>query len=422
MPSRDIQTSTIYCGDNLDRLRSMPDECVDLIYLDPPFFSNRNYEVIWGDEAEVRSFQDRWEGGIQVYIAWMRERVQQLHRVLKPEGSMYLHCDWHASHYLKVMVDDVFERGNFLNNVVWLYGLGGSSARYWPRKHDDLLWYSKTRNGHYFQATRVPALSQRMKGQDKKAPDYWDIPTINNQAKERLGYPTQKPEALLHQVIESSSRPGDIVMDPSAGCGTALVVAQRLQRRWVGIEISPTAVELMTRRMSMVGASGVSVIGMPTTPDDLRLLKPFEFQNWVINRFIGTHSQRKSGDMGIDGFSFFHRYPIQVKQSDGVGRNVVDNFETAVRRNGDDTGYIVAFSFTRGAREESARVYAADKLTIKLVTVEDLLKNVPDLANSSTQGGTLFAEVPLAPPRDASSRPSVEELVRSERGEKGGSP
>jgi DNA modification methylase len=146
MPAaRDIQTNTIYCDDNLDRLRAMPDECVDLIYLDPPFFSNRNYEVIWGDEAEVRSFQDRWDGGMHVYIAWMRDRMFQLHRVLKPTGSLYLHCDWHASHYLKVMVDEIFERGNFLNNVVWLYGLGGSSKRYWPRKHDDLLWYSKTR-------------------------------------------------------------------------------------------------------------------------------------------------------------------------------------------------------------------------------------------------------------------------------------
>jgi hypothetical protein len=219
----------------------------------------------------------------------------------------------------------------------------------------------------------------------------------------------------MHQVIESSSRPGDIVMDPFAGCGTTLVVAERLKRRWVGIEISPTAVELMTRRMSTVGARGVSVVGMPTTPDDLRLLKPFEFQNWVINRFIGTHSQRKSGDMGIDGFSFFHRYPIQVKQSNRVGRNVIDNFQTAIRRNGDTAGYVVAFSFTKGAREEVARARAVERLDIKLVTVANLLASVPDLAESTAQSGQLFTEIPLAMPRDASTRPSVAALVRSER-------
>lgn len=413
--TRSFETSTLYCDDNLDRLRAMPDECVDLIYLDPPFFSNRNYEVIWGDEAEVRSFQDRWEGGIHVYVSWMRDRMMQLRRLLKPTGSIYLHCDWHASHYLKVMMDDVFDRGNFLNNVVWLYGLGGSSDRYWPRKHDDILWYSKEKDQHYFQATRVAATSQRMKGETKKSPDYWDIPTINNMAKERLGYPTQKPEALLQQVIESSSRPGDVVLDPFAGCGTALVVAERLRRRWVGIDISPTAVELMRRRMGRIGAASISVVGMPTSVDDLRLLKPFEFQNWVINRFVGTHSPRKSGDMGIDGFSFFNRYPIQVKQSEKVGRNVVDNFETAIRRNGDTAGYIVSFSFTRDAREEVARARLSDGLNIKLVTVADLLVDVPDLQDAESSTGELFSEAPLIAAREPAARPTAEELLESGR-------
>lgn len=227
-PMRFVDTGVIYCDDNLERLRQFPDECVDLIYLDPPFFSNRNYEVIWGDEAEVRSFEDRWEGGIHVYINWMRERMLELHRVLRPTGSIYLHCDWHAVHYLKQMMDDIFGSRNFLNHVVWCYGLGGSSDRYWPRKHDDLLWYSKEYDGHYFEATRVPATSQRMKGESKKAPDYWEIPTINNMARERLGYPTQKPEALLERIIGSSSQRGQVVLDPFAGCGTTQVIAQRL--------------------------------------------------------------------------------------------------------------------------------------------------------------------------------------------------
>lgn len=411
MSSPSEQVSTIYCGDNLDRLRRMQSDSVDLIYLDPPFFSNRNYEVIWGDEAEVRSFQDRWEGGINVYIEWIHERMMHLHRVLKPTGLIYLHCDFHASHYLKVMMDDVFGRNNFLDNVVWLYGLGGSSARYWPRKHDDLLFYAKDANQPYhFEATRIPATSQRMKGQDKKAPDYWDIPTINNMAKERLGYPTQKPEALLAQVIGSSSTRGSVVLDPFAGCGTALVVAQQLGRQWIGMDISPTAVDLMTRRMGRVGARNITVLGMPSGADDVRKLKPFEFQNWVINRFIGTHSRRKSGDMGIDGYSFFHQLPIQVKQSDSVGRNTVDNFQTAVRRDGKDGGYIVAFSFTKGSYEEAARARLSEQLNIRLVTVEELLNSVPDLHDASSDA--LFAgELPLVIPRDADTRPSATELL-----------
>src|SRR5579859_7029763 len=114
-----LETGIIFCADNLDRLPEIPDECIDLIYLDPPFFSNRVYEVIWGDEAEVRSFEDRWEGGIQHYIAWMEDRVRELHRVLRENGSLYLHCDPTASHYIKIMLDSIFGIRNFRNEIVW---------------------------------------------------------------------------------------------------------------------------------------------------------------------------------------------------------------------------------------------------------------------------------------------------------------
>jgi hypothetical protein len=343
----------------------------------------------------------------------MRERVIELKRVLKPTGSMYLHCDWHASHYLKVMLDDVFGTSNFLNNIVWLYGLGGSSTRYWPRKHDDIFWYSKSPNGQYFEADRVPARSVRMKGQEKKATDYWDIPSINNMAKERLGYPTQKPEALLERVIRSSSQPNDVVLDPFAGCGTTQVVAHRLGRQWVGIDISPTAVELMRRRIAKIGATA-TLVGMPVSDEQLKALKPFEFQNWVIQRFNGTHSSRKSGDMGVDGYSFFEHLPIQVKQSQGVGRNVIDNFETAVEREGKAKGYIVAFTFTKNAREEVARVKAAKGLEIQLVTVADLLADKTDLVTPSGAGALLGEDIPLVAPRPKDKLPSAEQLMDSD--------
>lgn len=139
-----LETGVLYRDDNLNRLRLLPDRSVDLIYLDPPFFSNRFYEVIWGDEAEVRSFEDRWEGGINVYINWMQDRMVEMHRILKDTGSLYLHCDWHASHYLKVMVDTVVGARNFVNDIVWRRtGAHNKPGRYGP-VHDTILFYKKT--------------------------------------------------------------------------------------------------------------------------------------------------------------------------------------------------------------------------------------------------------------------------------------
>lgn len=438
-----LETGVIYCDDNLHRLSQFPAECVDLIYLDPPFFSNRHYEVIWGDEAEVRSFEDRWEGGVQVYVNWMRERVIELRRVLKPSGSLYLHCDWHASHYLKQMLDDVFGanlRGNgsgFQNEIVWYYRGGGVSPRRWGRRHDTIFFYTKGKNWTFnvdpvrteYSEAVMESLPSRYdksyRGErvysgyrpnplGKHPDDVWPLqPLMPSDKKERLGYPTQKPETLLERIIEASSNNDDIVLDPFAGCGTALVAAHKLRRQWIGIDISPTAVGLMKRRMEKVGAEAVKLVGMPVTAEQLRALKPFEFQNWVIQRFNGTHSPKQSGDMGIDGYSFLEHLPIQVKQSTGIGRNVVDNFETAVERSGKHKGYIVGFSFTRGAYEEAARAKAQKSMEIELVQVKDLLEDTSELVTPVT--GRLIEDVPLPTPRV--DRPSADELVASDRRE-----
>lgn len=424
--SASLQTNVIYCDDNLQRISKLPRESVDLVYLDPPFFSNRTYEVIWGDEAEVRSFEDRWQGGINVYIDWMRERVLELHRVLKDTGSFYLHCDWHASHYLKVMLDGVFGDDHFRNEVVWCYRGGGVSKRWWGRKHDVILFYTKGRTWT-FNPQYVPYSESTMQVTGRTGrrvnkseinlergghmPDWWtDLNALQTWSPERLGYPTQKPVGLLERIVQASSNPGDVVLDPFCGCGTTIVAAHQQKRQWIGIDISPTAVELMRRRLAKLGVTA-DLIGMPITDADLRALKPFEFQNWAIQQFNGTHSPRKSGDMGIDGYSWFEHLPIQVKQSDGVGRNVIDNFETAIERGGKMTGYIVAFGFGRGAREEVARVKLAKGMTIHLVTTEDMLG--PDWRPPGGQA-TLLEPVLLTPPRPASALPSVEELMASE--------
>lgn len=230
--------NVLYCGDNLDWLRKMPEECIDLVYADPPFFSNRNYEVIFNDGAEIRSFKDRWQGGIYHYIGWMKERCVEIQRILKPTGSFYLHCDWHAGHYLKVMLDDVFGYNNFVNEIVWCYETGGRATNYFPKKHDTIFWYCKSSKYNFFydqvalsrdfstmhEVVLVDEDGRQYQRNIKNGKEYryyldkgvlpndwWtDIQALNPSAKERLGYPTQKPEALLERIIETSSGGGTL--------------------------------------------------------------------------------------------------------------------------------------------------------------------------------------------------------------------
>ena len=407
-----LSKNLLICGDNLNALDDLIKKGikVDLIYLDPPFFSNKHYEVVWGDEAEVRSFKDRWAGGINVYVEWMKERIAKMYDVLKDTGSFYLHCDWHAGHYLKVMLDDIFGYRNFQNEIVWDYGARATVRKSgFPRKHDILLFYIKSIK-YYFNPLYKPYKDPQMKRYNKidsegkryalikrrrtdgtiyygkcypkeGAPetDVWSIPLMASTSSERLGYPTQKPEALLERIIRASSREGDLVLDPFCGCGTAMAVAQRLKRKWIGIDISPTAIALIEKRLGKLGAvkgEDFEVIGMPTTLSELRVLEPFEFQNWVINEMRAKQSKKLSSDFGLDGYYdktiFTERAGIQVKQSESVGRNVVDNFETALSRGKFSRGFIVAFSFSKGANEEAARV-KGEGLDIRLIKVEDLL-------------------------------------------------
>lgn len=487
----DLETGVLYCEDNIDRLARLPSESVDLIYLDPPFFSDRNYEVIWGDEAEVRSFEDRWAGGINYYVGWMRKRAAHMHRVLKPHGSIYLHCDPKASHYLKVMMDAIFGIEKFRTEIVWKRSSAHNDTKQGRRQHgrvhDTILFYSKgdewTWNPVYtpydeeyvdqFYKYEEPGTGRRYRLGDLTGPggaskgnpryevmgvtrfwrytkekmqdliaqgrvvqrkpggvpaykryldempgvslqDLWtDVKPIGARAAERLGYPTQKPEALLERILEASSNPGDVVLDPFCGCGTTLAVAERLGRRWIGIDISLTAVEIMKARLMRMGVEKVPTVNMPDTEADLRKLKPFEFQNWVIRKVDGTHSARKSGDMGVDGFSFFDHLPIQIKRSERVGRPVVDNFETAVERYGADSGFIVAFSFTKGAYEEAARAANANGVRVQLVTVGELLKGSSELVAPLLNRQVIDLKLPKVRPKDA--RPPVRQLIGSDK-------
>ena len=394
------KTNKLICGDNLEELAKFPKESIDLIYIDPPFFTHKQYEVVWDDEAEVRSYKDRWEGGIEHFISWLKPRVQAMYEVLKPTGSFYIHCDWHANAHIRIMLDEIFSEENFQNEIIWAYRTGGATKRRWSRKHDNIYFYTKS-DKYTFNLSKEriyydkPFFSPQQDEQgrwyaDVLPVDVWEIPAVINVSKERVGYPTQKPEALLERIIEASSNKGDLVLDAFCGCGTTIAVAQRLGRRWIGIDISPTAIKVIKDRFKK-GLEGTGqrvaritegidyiVVGVPTTIEEVKKLEPFEFQNLVvIDKMRANLSRKKVGDMGLDGY-----YPrsvlteeagIQVKQSDGVGRNVVDNFETALKRAGYKKGYIVAFSFSKGAYEEVARIKNKEGLEIKLITIEELL-------------------------------------------------
>jgi DNA modification methylase len=367
----DLPANRLIWGDNLHVMRQLPSESIDLIYIDPPFFSGRQYNIIFGDQNEVRSFTDIWEGGMPGYLIWLNARLYEMKRLLKKTGSIYVHCDWHASHYIKVEMDKIFGYENFLNEVVWCYGLGGSSNRYWPRKHDVILWYSKVKDGHFFEPDLVPATSMRMAGQLKKAPDYWDIPTINNMAKERIGYPTQKPEALLERIIKSSCPPGGIVGDFFCGGGTTPAVAQRLGRRWIACDQSRVAVAVTADRL-IRGAQQLQMdLAIPDFTVEywgvyearrLSQMPEGEFRPFIL-RCFGATPNTAPNEPHIHGYK--GSVPVWVCPPDAryeVRHTDVVAFANAVRRSirykQSDLrdGVMLGWAFTPEARE------AADKL------------------------------------------------------------
>jgi site-specific DNA-methyltransferase (adenine-specific) len=293
----------LYYGDNLDILRRyVKDETIDLVYLDPPFNSNQDYNVLFAEQdgsrsaAQIQAFKDSWrwdqeaanaymeivEAGGKVsqamqafrqmlgandmlaYLAMMTPRLVELQRVLKATGSIYLHCDPTASHYLKILMDAIFGVRNFRNEIIWFYKTGGASKRHFSRKHDVILFYAKT-DDYVFNAQKEKSYMMHEYGFKKSdfqkdergqytwvyMKDVWEIPSIGSADSQRLGYPTQKPLALLERIIGASTNPGDVVLDPFCGCGTTIDAAQRLDRRWIGIDITSIAIELTKARLGI---------------------------------------------------------------------------------------------------------------------------------------------------------------------------
>ena len=286
-----ILPKTIFTGDNLPIMRGMNSQSIDLIYLDPPFNSNANYAAPIGSKAAGAEFKDTWtlsdidiawldlietkhpalnrvihaamNNSDKAYLIYMATRLLQMKRILKDTGSIYLHCDPTMSHYLKLVMDAVFGKRNFQGEIIWGYRTQGVSKKHFPRKHDVILHFAKVKNPTYnplmqriiyekpFRHTKIDSEGRHYA--DVYVRDVWDddpeTKALISQAKERTGYPTQKPLALLDRIIKASSNVDDTVFDPFCGCATTLVAADRLHRNWVGIDISPKASELVVSRI-----------------------------------------------------------------------------------------------------------------------------------------------------------------------------
>ncbi len=469
-------------GDNLEIMQKMESESVDLIYLDPPFFSNRNYEVIWGDKGEIRSFEDRWSGGIDHYIAWLKERVAEMHRLLKPTGSIYLHCDWHADAYIRVFIlDKLFGENNYRNKITWkratTHNDSKQGAKHFGRVCDYIYLYNKnfqnaTFNTIFDEYTKEytdvtyskiePITNRRFKSSDLSAAKpggdtlyewkgklppknrYWayskenmekfeeegriyystagkpylkhyldEMPGVSiddlwlncnfKTKSERIGYPTQKPEAFMERIIKSATNEGNIVLDPFVGGGTTVVMAEKLNRQWIGIDQSVAAIkvtEMRLNKMQNLFSAPFSVQLHKYDYDTLRYKDAFEFEKWIVEQFDGLSNIKQRNDFGMDGKKR-DGTPIQVKRSDNIGRNVVDNFFSAVMRydkalyeknkvSENPIGYIIAFSFGKGAVQEVARLKNEENVIIKLVTVEEIvpIAKKPKISVSIDDKGT----------------------------------
>ncbi|WHZ18016.1 MAG: Type III restriction-modification system methylation subunit [Rhodanobacteraceae bacterium] len=319
--SPELPPHQLYLGDNLYVLRGLPSESIDLIYIDPPFFSNRTYTQIWGDDNEVRSFGDIFQDGMFSYLAWLNARLWEMKRVLKSTGSIYVHCDWHASHYIKCEMDKIFGYGNFVNEVVWHYNRWTAASRTFQRMHDSIFWYAKGADWIYNMQFKDYAEGSKRAHEERgyiqrgsfiskpnpkgvAADDVWDF-NFAARSSERIGYPTQKPEFIVERILCASSNGDNVVADFFMGGGTTGAVAMKLGRRFIGCDISRVAVSVTASRMIEVGEqlSGVTVTAR-TDPTLGLKSKEKEIADIRIG-YVGSYPMEKFRGIGHDEFVKF---------------------------------------------------------------------------------------------------------------------
>ena len=422
----------LFFGDNLHIMRQLPSESIDLIYIDPPFFSGRNYNVIFGDKNETRSFSDIWEGGMPGYLVWLNARLLEMRRLLKPTGSIYVHLDWHAVHYVKVEMDKIFGVDNFRNEIIWHYRRYTATSRNYQRLHDTILLYTKSgawsfrdqyeeyaetagkADSHYKQDEEGRWYRwQKRRGQEpykvflnpegKKVGDVWLLQHINASDKERIGYPTQKPEELLERIINASSPESGVVADFFSGGGTTPIVAQRLNRRWIGCDQSRIAVAITADRMVKAVEDKIGALlpipdftvehwGIYEAPK-LETYSADKFREFVVRAFGG---RTESVSPAIHGVRYgIPLYVGEPSRRSRIGKDDVARFAKAVyEERRANHGVMLGWNFGPDARK-AAEILAArenkriDFVRLSLVRLEDD-EYREHVVNKSKDYGTLL--------------------------------
>jgi DNA modification methylase len=424
---KNLEPNQLLFGDNLHIMRALPSNSIDLIYIDPPFFSGRNYNVIFGDSNEVRSFTDIWEGGMPGYLIWLNARLLEMKRLLKPTGTIFVHCDYHASHYIKIEMDKIFGYEKFRNELIWIYeGREAKAPSQFNRKHDVILYYTKSKESTFnykqiltpLKETSRKALS-RYQDEDGKyfilrykvgggfapinkegkdtyrqyvpegvTPRDWFFVDYSRKS-ERIGYPTQKPEELLEKLIKVATNKGDVVADFFCGGGTTSAVAQKLERRWITSDISKVAVSVTRDRIlkDVIGKNGeardnkeiqqslgkvpdimIANWGVYEVPEIVKM-KEDTFRNFIISAYNGRLT---SSEGLIHGYK--QAIPLYIgspSQEESITeKQVIEFAKDIVKRRGHHQGIMIAWGFTPGARNVAQQLAAQHAVAIDFVKLQ----------------------------------------------------
>lgn len=525
----------LYYGDNLNVLRDLPGDHVDLIYLDPPFNSNAGYNQLFkspdgsGSTAQIEAFNDTWHWGdtaedayqavrrspnaaaaqmlsamrgflgendMMAYLAMMAVRLIELHRVLKPTGSLYLHCDPTASHYLKILLDGIFGAENFKNEITWKRTSAHSDGGKYGRNTDIVLFFAKSKQWTWNQVfssydekyvegfrnldpdgrrwTDADATAKGLSGggydyEYKGIRSLWryplktmekldaenrlhftknggirlkryldeakglpvqalwdDIPPLNSQSQERLGYPTQKPVALLERILSASSNPGDVVLDPFCGCGTTVHAAEKLGRKWIGIDVTHLAIGLIEKRLRDAFPNvQFTTHGVPQDIHAARDLAGrgrdngnyyFEFEKWALSLIDAQpgNLSKKGADKGIDGNLWFGktgRAIISVKAGENIGVGMVRDLRGVIEREKADLGVLLTLNppkSTMTAEAAAAGQFAMDGFSpvprLQIVTIEDAMRLRERVVQLPARRADSFRRAPREEDRSAQGR------------------
>lgn len=480
----DPTKNTVVCGDNLEWLNWLDNETIDLCYIDPPFFSGQDKDIVWKNGSELRSFGDKFKGDVRYYIEWIEPRLELIKEKLKKTGSIFLHCDHHASHRLRCSLDKIFGSNCFVNEIIWKRTVGGgnTSKNQFGVTTDTIFYYTKSISEGYFDIhyekyddsylkshyssvdkkgrpyqfgdMTSPSYNpntiyeykgykppkngwrwtlEKMKEMDEKGCIYFpedktkrlrqiryldeqkgvpfsnlwcDIPPVNSQAKERIGYPTQKPEALIKRIIECASKEEDVVLDCFSGGGTTAKVCADLNRRFIVGDVSPVAVRVCSTRLHKSEFNKFDIINLAKTKGDFRAMDGVSFEKYICE-LQGWKYTGGPGDGTQDGITSLGE-PVQIKNWEkAVGPSEIKEFFGALVQRSKKKGYYVSWKYTTAALSLIAQFNQDNNVKIEALYCEEILKSVIISPEKSQEYNSIFDELSLPEWKDQSLQKSA---------------